>query len=244
MNSKSRTAWTGSSAEWRAGDFYKDLSPQAINEFESLATPFRRESTAVVFTEQQEASDLLFLLEGRVKLTMSSIEGRRLMLGIAGPGEILGLAAVITGSAYESTAVAQFPCRIAALPRHLFLDFLLRYPVASQNSARLVSVEYKRCCEQLRILGLALSAPIKLARLLLQWSAEGQRTRFGARIHCSLTHGEIGECIGISRETVTRNFTDFKNNELLQQRGSTLLIPSLRALEVYAGTVDYSSPPN
>jgi CRP/FNR family cyclic AMP-dependent transcriptional regulator len=238
MPLRPRHKWNDASAEWRAGDFYKDLSPKAMSEFESQAAPFRCEGTAVIFTEEQEASDILFLLEGRVKPTMNSIEGRRLTLGIARPGEILGLAAAIAGGRYEITAVAQFPCRITALPRPIFLDFLLRYPVAWQNSALLLCAEYKRSCEQLRLLGLTATAPIKLARLFLQWSAEGQRTELGARIHCSLTHEEIGEYIGVARETVTRHLIDFRNNELVEQHGSMLLIPSLHALEAYAGKVD------
>jgi CRP/FNR family cyclic AMP-dependent transcriptional regulator len=175
----------------------------------------------------------LFLLEGRVKLTMNS--SKRLTLGIAVPGDVLGLAAVVTGFHYEITAVAQFPCRIRALPRKSFLDLLLRYPVACQDSARLLSMEYKRACEQLRILGLASTASIKLAMLLLQWCAKGQRAGLGVHIHCSLTHEEIGEYIGLSRETVTRNLTDFKNLDLVEQHGSVFFIPSFGALEIYAG---------
>jgi CRP/FNR family transcriptional regulator, cyclic AMP receptor protein len=227
--------WKDAGAEWRTGHFYRGLPPVAMSEFESMVTPFSCAGATVIFTEEQEACSVLFLLEGRVKLTMNSTEGKRLTLGIAGPGEILGLAAAVVGYPYESTAVAQFPCKIAALPRRVFLDFLLHYPIAWQNSARMLSGEYKRSCEQLRILGLTLTSSIKLARLLLQWSAESQRTTLGARIHCSLTHEEIGECIGVSRETVTRNLKEFKNSELVEQHGATLLIPSLRALEVYAG---------
>ena len=57
------------------------------------------------------------------------------------------------------------------------------------------------------------------------------------RIHCSLTHEEIGEYIGVSRETVSRNLTDFKNLDLVEQHGSLFFIPSLGALEIYAGQV-------
>lgn len=229
--------WNDPGAEWRSGEFFKSLSPKAMSEFESLATPFCCQGNKVLFTEEQQPLSVFFLLEGRVKLTMNSSEGKRLMLGIAMPGEILGLAAVVTGCPYEITAVSQFPCRIIGLPRKIFFDFLLCHPVAWENSARLLCLEYKRGCEQLRLLGLSLTASIKLARLLLLWSTEGQRTGLGARIHCSLTHEEIGEYIGLSRETVTRNHKDFKNHELVVQRGSTLVISSLRALEIYAGQV-------
>jgi NTE family protein len=114
-----------------------------MSEFESQAAQFFCEGMKVLFMEQQEPRSVLFLLEGRVKLTMNSMEDKRLMLGIVRPGEILGLVAVVAGCCYESTAVAQFPCRIAALPIRIFLDFLLRYPVACQNSVRLLSVVLK-----------------------------------------------------------------------------------------------------
>ena len=59
------------------------------------------------------------------------------------------------------------------------------------------------------------------------------------RIHCSHTHEEIGEYIGVSRETITRNLTDFRNLDLVEQHGSTFFVPNLRALEIYAGQIDY-----
>ena len=231
----SRPKWNDANAQWRAGEIYRDLSPMAMIELESLAASSCCAGNTVLFAEEQKPCNILFLLEGKVKLTMNSSEGKRLTLGIAVPGDVLGLAAVITGRPYETTAVAQFPCRIRALPRKSFLDLLLRYPVAWQNSARLLGAEFKQGCDQLRILGLGATAPTKLAMLLLQWCTKGQRVGLGVRIHCSHTHEEIGEYIGLSRETVTRNLTDFRNHDLVEQHGSAFFIPCLGALEVYAG---------
>ncbi len=135
--------WNDPAAEWRAGEFFRDLSPATIGEFESLAAPSHYKGSEAVFTEEQEACTVHFLLEGRVKLTLNSSEGRRITLGIARPGEILNLADVIAGSPYETTAVAQFPSSITALPRSVFLDFLGRHPVAGRNSTRLLYVQEK-----------------------------------------------------------------------------------------------------
>ncbi|MGA7343446.1 MAG: Crp/Fnr family transcriptional regulator [Terracidiphilus sp.] len=235
---RSGTRPVGGTAPWKEGKFLKCLSRPAIREFESLAAPLFCEGATVLFAEEELPGKVFFLFEGRVKLSFNSMEGRRLTLGIAEPGDILGLAAAISGCPYEITAEAQVPCRIMALSRQCFLDFVLRHPVAGQNVALHLSLEYKRACEQLRILGLTLTAPEKLARLLLEWCGEGQRTKRGARIHCSLTHGEIGEYIGVARETVSRTMTDLRNRDLVEQRGSTLVISSLRALEIYAGRLD------
>jgi CRP/FNR family transcriptional regulator len=209
-----------------------------MSEFESLAAPYYCEGATVIFSEEQEPSGILFLLEGKVKLSMNSSDGKRLTLGIAEPGDILGVASAVSGCSYEVTAEAQFQCRIAALPRPIFNGFLLCYPEASQSVTRQLSFEYKRACEQLRMLGLTFTASTKLARLLLEWVAEGQRTERGARIHCALTHGEIGEYIGVARETISRTLTEFKNRDLVEQHGATLVISSVRALEAYAGRVD------
>jgi len=227
--------WNDAGAPWRAGEFYKSLSPQAMSQFESLAAPFCCEGDTVLFTEEEQPCSILFLLEGRVKLSLNSVVGKRLILGSAGPGDILGLTSAVSGCPYEMTAEAQFPCRLISLPRQSFLDFLLCYPVAYRNVARKLSLEYRQACERLRILGFTFSAPAKLARLLLEWCAEGQHTERGIRIRCSLTHGEIGEYIGLSRETVTRTLNDFKNRELVEQHGSTLVVSSVRALEIYTG---------
>jgi CRP/FNR family transcriptional regulator len=66
------------------------------------------------------------------------------------------------------------------------------------------------------------------------WSDEpGQTTERGARCRMSMTHEEIGEFIGASRETVTRTLSIFKNRHLVAQHGCTITIPSRMALESY-----------
>jgi hypothetical protein len=145
----SPSLWNHARAEWRSGWFYKSFSAGAMSEFESLAAPYFCDGKSVLFAEGQERSNVLFLLEGKVKITMNLIEGKRLTLGYARPGELLGLVSVLSGCPSEFTAVAMFPCIITSLPRKDFVDFLLRYPVASRNSARLLSEEYERCCEQM-----------------------------------------------------------------------------------------------
>jgi CRP/FNR family transcriptional regulator len=135
---------------------------------------------------------------------------------------------------------SQLPCIIAQIPRQDFLDFLIRYPVASINAARQLSLDHKRACEQLHTVGLTLTAPSKLARLLLQWCAGGKTDDIDTRFHCSLTHAEIGEHIGVSRETITRTLTDFKNRGLVEQHGIILIVLNRKVLQTLAG-IDLST---
>ena len=219
----------------RNGPPIDQLSWEAQSELESLKLPFDCPASTVLFIEEQAPDSILYLLTGQVKLSMNSCAGRRQILGIANPGETLGLASALSGSPYDITAETLSPCRIAKINRENFIEFLARNPSAYKNLARELCLDCARACELVRRLGLAATAPAKLARLLLEWCAVGNTTARGTRLLCSLTHGEIGECIGVSRETVTRILSDFKCQELLESRGSTLIISDRRALEIYAG---------
>jgi len=227
--------WQGTRTLYRKGEFCRLLSEEALLEFISISGRFLCPSASVVIREGEEPASILLLLEGKVKLSLNSSCGRRLIVGFASPGEILGLTSAVSGDLYEVTAEAQFPCVISSLPRQSFLDFLSRSAVACQNVLRQLSVDNMRILEQLRTLGLTPSAPAKLAKLLLDWCAESSRTLCGAQIQCSITHGEIGELIGTSRETISRCMNDFKRRGLVAQRGTALLVPDCAALAVYAG---------
>ena len=218
---------------WRSGEFFTDLSIQTIREFESITAVRRYPAAAVLIREEQQKSDVLFLIEGRVKLSINSVDGRRLMVGIALAGDILGLTSAISGFPHVITAETQFPCVIATLKREAFLGFLVRCPMACQNVMHELSLDYNRAAQQLRIIGLTQTARAKLARLYLGWGKEGEQTTRGVRIQCALTHAEIGEQIGVSRETISRTMKDFRNQGLVEQRGSILVVKNLEALEAY-----------
>jgi len=218
----------------KSGEFFRALSPQAMSEFASFAAPFCRPENTVLFTEEQHPRALLFLCDGKVKLSMNSIAGRRLILGIVGPGEILGLTTAPSGYPYDVTAETQVPCVLASVQRQAFLDFLRRYPVASHNMARQLSLECRRTRDQLRTLGLAWTATARLARLLLEWCGEGRQTERGIRCLCPLTHEEIAEHIGVSRETVSRSMHEFRSRKLVEQRGTAVFVSNLRGLKAYA----------
>ncbi len=228
----------------KSGEFFRALSAQAISEFASFAVRFCRQENAVLFAEGQKPHAILFLLEGRAKLSLNSVAGRRLILGIVGPGEILGLTSAVSGHPYDTTAEAQSPCVLASVQRRAFLDFLVRYPVACQNVARQLSLEYGRAYGQLRTLGLAWTATARLALLLLEWCSEGRQTERGIRCLCPLTHEEIAEHIGVSRETVSRSLHEFRSRKLVEQRGSAVFVSNLPGLRVYADGAMSQRPPH
>jgi CRP/FNR family transcriptional regulator len=216
------------------GEFFSKLSPLALKDLGAMAFPSSYPAGIILFSEKDQAPGVYIVLEGEVKLSMNSSDGRRLILRIAKKGEILGLASALSGKPCEMTAETLYPAKIAPIVRQDFLKFLTRHPEVYQAVTEELSRDYTMACEQLRTVGLSNSAPEKLARLLLEWSENG-KTRNGAVHICfPLTHGEIGEFIGASRETVTRTLSVFRSRHLVAFHGSTLTIPSKEALESYA----------
>ena len=211
--------------------FFCQLTPRAIKDFDSLKSSSAYPEGAVLFMEKQDSRGAYVICEGEVKLTISSSEGKTLILRIAKAGEILGLMSVLSGTSYEVTAETLCPSQMAFVRRDDFLRFLAQHPEASQAIVRQLSSNYHGACEQLRTVGLSSSAGERLARLLLEWSAGAEQTKIGARIKLPLTHEEIAECIGSTRETVTRTLSDFRHRQLVTIKGSTLMISNRAALE-------------
>ncbi len=217
------------------GEFFKKFSPMALKDLTSMAASSSYPANYVLFSEKEEAHGIYIVLEGEVKLSINSSDGRRLSLRIARKGEILGLASALSGSTHEVTAETVYPSKLVPIGRREFMGFLLRHPEAYQVLSEEMTREFTMACEQLRTVGLSSSAPEKLARLLLEWSENGQTAEPGAKLRFSMTHEEIGEFIGASRETVTRTLSTFRSRRLVAFHGSTLTIPSKAALASYAG---------
>jgi CRP/FNR family transcriptional regulator, cyclic AMP receptor protein len=220
---------------YRKGEFFKALSAAALADLEPLLAPSSYPSNIVLFNETQPTSGIYVVLDGEVKLSINSSDGRRLAFHIAKAGEVLGLSATLSGGAYEMTADTLYPAKIAHIERQTFLQFLARHVDVYPIVTREISRSFNLACEQLRMVGLSTSVHERLARLLLVWSDESeQKAERGARCRLSMTHEEIGEFIGASRETVTRTLSIFKNRHLVAQHGCTITIPSRNALENYA----------
>jgi CRP/FNR family transcriptional regulator, cyclic AMP receptor protein len=235
MQTMRETTITSRSQTQRTGEFFKKLTPAALRDLESLEFPTMYQPGVQLFSEKSASTGIFIVVSGEVKLSINSSEGKRLILSIAKAGEVLGLSSVLSGMPSEMTAEVLYPSRIAVIDRDQFLAFMGRHPEVYQVVTQELSLQYKIACEQLRTVALSGSAPEKLARLLLEWSENGQKTEAGMRFRFSLTHEEIGEFIGASRETVTRTLSTFKSRRLVAFHGSILEIPSRVALEHLAG---------
>jgi CRP/FNR family transcriptional regulator len=216
------------------GGFFDKIPLAALRDLESMHPARSFPENIALFTEQYPTEGVFVVVDGAVKLTVSSSSGRKLSLRIARRGAILGLASTMSGGTYDATATTLCPVRIVHIPRQDFFSFINRHREAYQVALEELSCNLSEARRQLRTIGLFARAPAKLASLLLDMSKGGQVTESGGtRFRLLMTHEEIGECIGSTRETVTRLLGKFKSLRLLAMKGSMLTISNRAAFADY-----------
>jgi len=191
---------------------------------------------ALLFVEGQTPRGAYVLCSGRVKLSTTSRDGKVLILRMADAGELLGLSAVISGEPYLVTAETVAPCHVNFIERENFLKLMEKNGEIGLRSAQMLSRDFQSMYRDVHDLVLARSSAGKLARLILSWSP-GMSSLPGKteeRIRAAMTHEEMAQMIGSSRETVTRLLSDLKKKELIRLEGSTLVIRNRPALEALA----------
>ncbi len=220
----------------REDRLFCDLPPQALQRLDVISSSATYPKGAILFVEGQAPRGVFVLCNGRVKLSTSSADGRSLILRIAEPGEIIGLPGTISNKPYEATAEALEPVQANFIPRDAFLQFLREHGEAAVRVAQILSDICHATYQEVRYLGLSGSAAEKLARFLLDWASRQAQNKGEVHGALTMTHEEIAQMIGASRETVTRLFADFKKKQFVQVKGSTLVIRDKAALESLAGT--------
>lgn len=210
--------------------FFGGLSPESLHNLDRLSHTNSYPAETLLVVEGQSARGVYILCHGRAKLTTTNRDGKTLILRIAQPGEILGLDAVISGRPYEFTVETLNASQLSFIGREDFLRFLRTHADACLCAAQHLSRDCQTAYDSIRSIGLSHSVPEKLARLLLQWSTEGKQEGTTIRIKLALTHEEMAQLIGSSRETVTRILSDFRKRRLLELQGSTMVVRDKAAL--------------
>jgi CRP/FNR family cyclic AMP-dependent transcriptional regulator len=213
--------------------FFCHLPKAEMEAFQKIKFTHAYPAGATLFVEGQACRGIYILCKGRVKLSATSRQGQTLIFKIAKPGEVLGLNATVSGTPYETTAETGQACQLNFVKQAEFLQFLAEHGDACMHAAIHLSRECQQAYQQLRAFVMR-SAPERIARLMLDWTHGEPGTATAHGIKVALTHDEIGQIIGMSRETVTRTLTNFRKQHIAELHGSTLLIQNMSAIQKLA----------
>jgi CRP/FNR family transcriptional regulator, cyclic AMP receptor protein len=215
----------------RSENFFCALPQESLEAFNQIKHSAVFPERAVIFIEGQTPRGIFMLCQGQAKLTTTSRDGKTFILRIAKAGEALGLDAVVTGKPYEVTVETMQPCRLNFVNREDFLRFLKGHGDACLHAAQQVSRECRDAYELVRSIGLSRSVSGRVAEFLLASATEGRVMKGVVRTRLALTHEEIAQITGTSRETITRILSEFRKKDIVELKGSTLTIHNKAALE-------------
>lgn len=194
----------------------------------SIPMDYRRGN--IFFREGDESSAIFVVCSGRVKVSATSREGRTLILRIASAGDVLGTGAALRGDEYEVTAEAVEPCQVRVLHSRCFKQMLQEHSEVGLEVARVLAEDYRAAFDEACLIALPGSPAARIARLLLDWSADAKRKQPTAPVTMPLTHEELASMAATTRETVTRTLSRFRKDKLISLRGVVLNVLQPAAL--------------
>jgi CRP/FNR family transcriptional regulator len=187
--------------------------------FEPLKTTGSYRKGDVAFHESDPCHSVFIVCAGSAKLITAASQGKVLLLRFARPGDLLGIAEAVTGRPYDCSAIAAEPTVLAQIPRDTFMRLVVSHPAVAWRLTVALSEQYRFAQRETKFLAFGETSTARLARLLLDWSAER-----GNPIQSHLTHAELAESIGSTRETVTRILGALSHRGIVERTHDAIVI--------------------
>ncbi|ASU31947.1 response regulator [Mucilaginibacter xinganensis] len=173
----------------------------------------------VVYYEGDRGNGLYLLLSGRIKTVKMAEDGRELMTGMYTPESYLGIQALLANEPYSETATTLDDSSLCLIPKDSIEKLLNLYPDVAKEFIKILSNDIREKEEQL--LQLAYNSVRKrLADAILRLHKQPGHDADGFKI----TREDLASMSGMATETVSRTLSDFKDEGLIEKKGSTIHI--------------------
>jgi CRP/FNR family transcriptional regulator, cyclic AMP receptor protein len=202
----------------------------------AAATIIRRVNRhETIFFEGEDASSVYLLLSGVAKLTFLSAS-ERILVSLVGPGEIFGVSSLLPVAKRPFRCDAFSDCLVGVTSPQAFVDVTLG--VRLEDLSRVLDVTVGRWWGMLlrytTFLGLALRE--RLAGALLELGAKfGVEDARGRLLTLKLTHSDLAELVGASRQRITEQLSEFERSGVIIRDGRRLIIVTEQLLAVVQG---------
>jgi CRP-like cAMP-binding protein len=158
---------------------------------------------------------MMTVISGRIKISVSSSEGKEAVLAILGRGEVLGEMALIDGKERSADAIAMDDGEALSIHRRDFIPFLERNPAICIRLLGILAERLRRASEMIEDRSF-LDLPGRLAKMLIDMSqTDGVETDEGLRIEMPMSQSNFGAMLGASRETINKQLKAWQDEEVI-----------------------------
>jgi CRP/FNR family transcriptional regulator, cyclic AMP receptor protein len=191
--------------------------------------------------------DIYLLMSGRVKLYELTAEGKEVILWFCIPGELFGVPDALIANHFSSRQINAQSCGYAELlciDHQAFLDFIDNNPSVVLPLIQLLSFRFREVAEVLSDITSS-DVTSRVVKLLLRLSGRyGKQVDGGVFLELPITHQEMADMIGASRQTVTTVLGDLKRQGLIHMEQRTMFLRDGAWLEKFLGKMRHFKVPN
>jgi CRP-like cAMP-binding protein len=187
----------------------------------------------LILAHGDSGRDVFFILDGRARVTLYSVDGHEIFFGDRGPGDIIGEIAAIDGKARSASVVAIDATRAARLPALAFRSLTADHPDFSWALLEHLSAGVRNLTERVFEFS-TLVVRRRLILELLRRADQPDRAGGQAFINAAPTHFELAASISTHREAVSREMSSLVKRGLIEKSGRRLLLRDVAALETLA----------
>lgn len=209
----------------------RHLSRDDLKRIAATTTLSNHTAGAVIFLKGDPGSSMLAVVRGRVKICAHSSEGKELILNIIERGGLFGEIALFDGEPRTADAIALEETDLLSLERSKFQPFFNDNPDMALRLLAVVCKRFRETSEHLED-SLFREAPSRLARCLLRLShAFGKAVDGGTLLDIRLSQQQLGNYVGVSRETVNKQLGEWQREGLIVINSSVITLRNKAALE-------------
>jgi CRP-like cAMP-binding protein len=212
----------------RAIPLFRDLGEKDLADIAGLLIDRKFPRDAVIYEDGSTGDYMYIIQEGQVKVTKMSEDGREKILEILGPGDFHGEMALLDRAARSASAKTTTPCVLLALSRQDFLGLLKQNHEVTLELIRVLARRLRETDEQIKGL-LFERVEGRTRRLLARLAKEPVTGREDRMATSPITHQQLADLVGTSRETITRVVKELKDEGWLEQEGKRYLVPAADA---------------
>ncbi|MBP8116889.1 MAG: Crp/Fnr family transcriptional regulator [Nitrospira sp.] len=214
---------------------FDGISPSEMQEMEKITRMEEVKKRQPLYLPGDPSSSVYLLKRGRVKIANTAANGKEVTFDILEAGDVFGELDVLEDAPRSTSAETLDDALICVIPRKDFDQYLAMHPSVMFKLTKLIGLRLKKI--QSRVEDLVFrEVPARLAHLLLKLSkSDGVADGQGVRLKAKLTHQEMANLIGCSRETVSATMGQFRDEGLLQIDGRTITILNEKGLSRIQG---------
>ncbi len=209
---------------------FDGMSPAEMQEMEKMTRMEEVKKRQPLYLPGDPSTNVYFLKQGRVKISNADASGKEVTFELLEAGDVFGELEALDGVPRATAAEAMDDALICAIPREAFTHYLATHPMVTVELTKLIGLRLRKI--QSRVEDLVFrDVPARLAHLLIELGkSAGAADAAGTRIKAKLTHQEMANLIGCSRETVSATLGQFRDQGLIQMDGRTMTIVNQEGL--------------